>query len=458
MYGLAGPRYGAWSLLDAQQPSALQIAQQSAQGWGNVAGTFDRNNLMSQQLAQNQQMLPGLLQNNALKNSVLGNTVNYQNQTMPGAIQAANAQNATTTQYDPLEARAKWQSVLDSNNNITARTGLINQKITQGNQPPDVSGGFNALYSAYKTAPPGSPQSQYYGGLLNKLVATNVGSYMPQVQQPQQGIPPTQGGAPSPQIPQPVSSNGLLNNPAVTGGYTVNPGSISARSMRGAQYSVQNPDGTVSTFESPTTATSSQAQKRTMAGGEVHSLGDVYTNGVMPYMGAGGGLGLLSDYVKTYAGDPDATSRLTAYTQSQNLKPELAQAINRFATNGQGSVEGTKSIENSALSNHWLTPQAAAQGALENYLATQKAAFNQSVSPERTGFQQNVDGTNWLGSQANNQPLFTDQLNGQQAAPPQSSAPAQQPSMVNVVDPQGKMRMIPANMLDAALKAGGKRG
>lgn len=446
------PRYGAWSIDPYGAPNVMSTAINTAQNVANIQGALARNLAMQQQ-------------NELAK------------QTMPGLISAQNAQNQAQTQYAVPNMAANYQGIL-ANNALTgartgltnaqaadtrsdipvnqARTGLINAQagyqnaqtdVTEGVQDPSAS--FNRLYQNYQNAPDGSFQKQYYGGLLNRMVNMSAAGYIGNAQPGQ-----TAGAAPnSVGSPTYTASNGIITPKAagtVGGGgsiinsvngqpYNINAGSVSQRSLKGAQYSAPNPQdpNSTTTYESPTATAEGKEQVRQMAHGEIDSLGNVYNQGKLPYVGMGGLGNTIVDPLRAFFGDKDAIQRQQDLSLSEKIKPELAAAIGRYATGAEPGVESINLLMDKALGNDYLKNTSAAQSSLLSYLPAQTAAFNQSVLPERTGFGMNVPGKpNWLGSQNAPAPinLFTGdskqdaanlaQLNNPQPANPAPQAPS----------------------------------
>jgi hypothetical protein len=286
----------------------------------------------------------------------------------------------------------------------------------------------------------------------------------------------------NPQVSQPVmlapnAQTGLIQRAAVQsappllgGEYTVNPGTVSSRSMRGMQYAQANPDGTSTIYQSPTTAATTQLQNRMAAHGEVMGLGEPVIAGLLPYMGTGGRLSLVADRLRTALpdglkdimgsgihpltdlngqpikdqnGQPVMSTpeqRLAAYTYAQNNIPGLAAAVGRFDTGGHPSEGYIKQVEDSALSSHWATPQAQAQQALLAYLPQQEAAFGQAIQPSLQSYPNTIQGKpNWPGQNAPQMPtIFTGdskkdkasiaQFLGHSPASAQAQAPAPSPA------------------------------
>lgn len=235
--------------------------------------------------------------------------------------------------------------------------------------------------------------------------------------------------APNPQTGL-IGRSAASSNPALMGGYIVNPGTTSSRSMRGMQYAQTNPDGSSTIYQSPTTASTTQLQNRMAAHGEVLGLGQPVVAGLLPYVGTGGQMSLLADRARLALpsalqsiigtgvhpltdlnGDPvigadgkaamsTPEQRIAAYTYAQNNIPGLAAAVGRFDTGGHPSEGYIKQVEDSALSSHMFTPQAQAQQALLAYLPQQEAAFGQAIQPSLQSYPSTIQGKpNWPSAQ-----------------------------------------------------------
>lgn len=169
-----------------------------------------------------------------------------------------------------------------------------------------------------------------------------------------------------------------------------------ASAYRGAhQFSIQNPDGTTTSYLGPTNASLTNVENRTMSHGEVVGLYDVWQKGIMPYVGRKGAITLAKDQSDSLAGTAtkEQIARLSAYEQSNRIRPELAKAIDRFATGGETSVEGTKAIMESALSPHWTQDADVVRQSISDYLKNQTEAFKNSIQPMIQNFPEQATST-----------------------------------------------------------------
>jgi len=159
--------------------------------------------------------------------------------------------------------------------------------------------------------------------------------------------------------------------------------STDKQGVRGTQSAKQNADNSWTYYTSPTTAVETANLKRINAHEEVQGLGKVFINGQLPYVGLGGRVQYLKDLKDAYVNkaSPEQLERLKNYDQSERIKPELAKNIDKFASGGTTSVEGTKAIERNALNSKWYLPQSIVQKSLNDYLPIQTQAFNQSLEP-----------------------------------------------------------------------------
>lgn len=251
---------------------------------------------------------------------------------------------------------------------------------------------INYLQGILQQYPRGTPQNMWAARALGNMVLQGS---------PIMGQPghPGRGGAPGAGA---GGGAGMMIDPE-SGELIVNPES---GKRSGVQFSRQNADGTWTTYTTPATGATTAGQKRKSAHEESMALYDQWAKGVKPYSGFNGALTLAKD--KLDAGLGRATQeqmiRLENYAQAQKIRPELAKNIDRFASGGETSVEGTNAIKNSALGMNWLSPQSVAQAAMEEYPIIQTNAFNQSLQPEAQDYPVN----------SNSAPVYADPGFGQQ--------------------------------------------
>lgn len=88
-------------------------------------------------------------------------------------------------------------------------------------------------------------------------------------------------------VTQQFSDDPFAPNPDGTT-VTLNPYTVGTRSKKGAQYSVQHPDGSVTVHSSPTQAAQTFAEKRQAARSEIQNIKTELNNWMAPYSGTGG--------------------------------------------------------------------------------------------------------------------------------------------------------------------------
>lgn len=269
-------------------------------------------------------------------------------------IQHGNLQNRL------LEAQAKEQE------------GRANYFLARANeyQPPrQPLDEINYLQGLLQQYPRGTPQNMWASRALGNMVMQGSPVMGQQGHAGRAGAGGMNG-----------AGAGMMTDPE-TGELVVNPES---GKRSGVQFSRQNPDGTWTTYTTPATAATGASQKRKSAHEEAMGLYQQWALGVKPYAGTNGALALAKDRLAATLGKAtkEQLQRLENYAQSEKIRPELAKNIDRFASGGETSVEGTNAIKKSALGMNWLSPQSVAQGAIDQYPVIQTNAFNKSLQPE----------------------------------------------------------------------------
>lgn len=250
--------------------------------------------------------------------------------------------------------------------------------------PPNAMQTIEQLRTVMANNPPDSPQYMWANRALGNIV--NQGNpYSPgQPGHSSHGGGMGGGGAGS------AGGTGMMIDPQ-SGQLIVNPES---GKRSGVQFAKQNPDGTWTTYSTPTTAATSSNQQRESAHEEMMGLYKNWEMGMAPYVGTGGALALAQDKLAAAMGSAtdEQRQRLTNYAQARKIQPELAKNIDAFSSRGNTSIEGTRAIEKSALGTNWLTPQSVAQQAMADYPNVQSQAFNQSLQPNAQDYPVTMQG------------------------------------------------------------------
>lgn len=337
MYG-GGGRYGIWGV-DPYGPDLMDKALRTSQGLG-----------------QNQ--LQG-----------------YQQQ----GLGLQNMQRQSDLAYQP-QMRQQQQALNQ------AQIAHLRAQAEATNRTKDPAYQFKEIMRSYGSAADKSPEKMYYGSLLNQMMMGADGG----------------GGGMGMQVPgmggtgQPGAAGAMgMGAPQGQNGAIVNPGTISARSKRGMEYTVPNPDGTVTTYASPTMAAETQSQNRLSAEQEAKVLLDPVIKGIKPYQGDifERGPAFIKDLFKSKMGNKEATERLGGYARALSLRPEAAATVGRMATGGgQVGIEMMNELSKAQARNipgeflNSFLPAAALQKSNEQYLPTQSAGVTASVNQVRNNF------------------------------------------------------------------------
>jgi hypothetical protein len=260
---------------------------------------------------------------------------------------------------------------------------------------------FKELMRMYQASKDDTPEKLYYGELLNNMMGTGGGAGMK--------VPGVTGASGS------SAGGGQLGAKTGPNGGILNQGTVSSRSNRGMEYTVQNDDGTVTTYASPTMGNETQQQNRLAAQQEAHVLLDPVLKGIAPYQGDifQRNSRFMKDVIASKLGDKSATERLGNYARALSLKPEAAATVGRMATGGgQVGIEmmnelgraQARNIPGEFLNNMFL-PAEALEKSNSQYLDTQSKGVDAAVGAGRNNYPMNPQEAPRY-AQGSDQPVF----------------------------------------------------
>lgn len=373
--------------------------------------------------------------------------------TQPGAIGFENLKNQLAQQNMPQEALyaleaarlknaesgSRLQNDVIGRKEGMARTGLYNAQAGAAEQK-DILGFIRELQTILNNSDPNSPEYRYANYQLGSILA-DLGASPEQFGSSQNGNMLGTNSAPGgiiqiPGIPG-MGGNGRMSMAPWarnTGGINVNPFSTSSRSMRGAEGTKQNPDGSYTYYSSPTTAAKTQNENRQAAESELNVLWDPVKEGYAPYQGGGiaPDFSLIADSLSSkFLGSKDAEKRLEKYALARMMTPEVANIAARMSSGGPVGVEAMRELRDAQIQNapSWLAnkfiPQTALNSAANNYKPLQSQAVDAAVNTGNTGYAVNSNTPPYYG-QPQQRLSYTDLIKGMRAQPQaQQQAPAQ---------------------------------
>lgn len=374
--------------------------------------------------------------------------------TQPGAIGFENLKNRLGTQNMPQEALyaleasrlknaesgSRLQNDAVGRKEGMARAGLYNAQAGAAEQK-DILGFIRELQGVLNNSDPNSPEYQYANYQLGAILS-DLGASPEQFGSSQNSHTSGTNSAPNgitqiPAVPGMGSSNGRMSMAPWaknTGGINVNPFSVSSRSMRGAEGTKQNADGSYTYYSSPTTAAKTQNENRQAAESELNVLWNPVKEGYAPYQGGGiaPDFSLIADSLSSkFLGNKDAEKRLEKYALARMMTPEVANIAARMSSGGPVGVEAMRELRDAQIQNapSWLAnkfiPQTALNSAANNYKPLQSQAVDAAVNTGNSGYPVNSDTAPYYG-QPGRRLSYTDLIKGVGAQPQaQQQAPAQ---------------------------------
>ncbi len=350
--------YGIWGL-DPRGTSWIDEAVKTGKGVTDILGQHYTNRKTQEEAEK----------------SRLGNE--QTRATQPGLIEMMNTENAAKTKYFPQQQEAGLNLTKSQTTETLARAMAAKAQAKDSLARMGLYGPQAQQYLA--EADKARAQAEQ-ARVMSGLGAGNMNFETP-------------GGPTLNEMTSPGATAGLVG-----GGLTLNPWSTFRN--KGTQQGQVNPDGTTTTIESPTAASTTYAQTRAAAEPEMNKLFPVVKKGFGHYTGPGGSIKLAKD-VALYQASPDskggkaAGKRLTEYNLAMRYMPELA-AINARQSTGQSpGIEVLREYEQAlqggagAVPNkfsNYLIPQSIRNTALDQYLPIQQGATNAAIEAERTGF------------------------------------------------------------------------
>lgn len=408
-----GGRYGIWG--EPTEPMRMDSlvdpmhqAIGTANGIQSLFGNYYKNKLAG------------------LDTGLKQNQLDYSNQTLQGAIGAANTKNQTDTQYYPLMQQAKLQQEEANVKEIMARTGLsyaqakmalahiplLQAQTDKTRSEMDPLHTQNMIFNAYENAPQGSDRRNFYEGLLAKEVGKEGLGFLSNKAAP---------GSPEGTPAGTNASSGIggipLSSASVSGpqggsqaqGFDVNPLGGGPRSTFHQAF-INTPDNPDTTMESPTTSSASRNQNRAEAGAEMDYIGPIMKKGFDPYMGPLGSSKLMIDSSlasaspNTKAGK-DAAQRLLNYSLANRFKREAANIISRQTSGQAPGVEAAREQEQSSFGHlpgntaNYFIPSSIASQSFGEYLPAQQKMADFARDQERQGYLTPGEAPAWSNAQ-----------------------------------------------------------
>lgn len=177
----------------------------------------------------------------------------------------------------------------------------------------------------------------------------------------------------------------------------------------GNQLPMFDKNGKVTTVESPTTASATQAQNRVAAEAEMKKIAPVIQKGLSHYIGAAGRASYLKDIYLYKFGTPKqkeaAGQRLYEYDLAKRYETEGAGINARMATGQPAGIEALREFKNSMYRNSLFSPQGIQQKGMGAYNGIQQGAVGEAINQERTGFPQQNNAPAWAQSRIQLNPM-----------------------------------------------------
>lgn len=358
-YGSAGARYGIWGV-NPYGPDMATKAIEVGRGVSDMVKNHYEN-LFNKYKAQEY------------------------GQTLEGRIAAANSKNAADTKFYPLKEEASLGLTQANIKEVMSKTGLnyaqaqhalaeAARSRTMANPATE----FDSIYKEWERSKPGTQRRKYLAGILdNAMMGVGAGKSTKTLTAGGLGAAPVGGGG---------GNNGIELNPMGGG----------ARSGY-HQGITQNPDGTNTVLESPTTNSASRNQLRSEAHSEIESIYPVVQKGLSNYRGPTADLQLSAD-VAIYNANPDskagkeAGKRLEEYALAKRFIAETASINARQSTGQSPGIEVLREFEGNMFPGvpgnlpSYFIPQDIQTKADSAYLPTQQKAVEKGLEQEKTGY------------------------------------------------------------------------
>lgn len=354
-----GGRYGIWGV-DPYSPDVMDRALRTSEGLG----------LMRGQALQRQQL--------GLANEMARANFDY----LPHQRQMAQ---------DEFQLKEKIGN---------AQIQHLMAQAQQAQREKDPAYQFKEVMRMYQGAKDDTPEKLYYGSLLNNMMGAGVGAGMKV---------PGVGGASGSSV-----GGGQLGAPSSgPNGAVINPGTISDRSKRGMQYAVQNPDGTFTTYASPTMANETTQENRLAAEPEAKIWYEEAQKGAKPYKGFGSTGRMLGDLLLYHLGGKkgdNARERLEGLGLTNRVSPAVTATIAKMDTGQNPGVEQQRMYEEHLFPGMPLWAQSLLPNSIQNavddkFFALQKKGIEATVAAGRNNYPMTMESAPSY-AQGSSQPVF----------------------------------------------------